>query len=129
MGDRDVEKLLRAAAQRLTSAEILYDSALFLDCTYLAGYSAECSLKAVLLGRTPARQRQKFKGKKAHNYEHLRGLLKQKNVDTSPISSALRKIASWSTDLRYEVGRGDSRTANEFLEATRIIYDWANRSV
>lgn len=129
MADKDVEKLLRVAVQRLTSAQVLYDNSLYLDCTYLAGYSVECSLKALVLGRTPARQRHKFRGKKAHDYEHLRALLKKRNVDTSPISSALRKVASWSTDLRYETGRGNAQTAEEFLAAAKEIYAWARRSI
>ena len=129
MADMDVDKLVRAAGQRLTSAQVLYDNSLYLDSTYLAGYSAECSLKAVILARTPPRRRQQFKGRKAHDYEHLRYLLRQRNVDMSPISAALRKIASWSTDLRYEVGRGDADTADEFLAAATAILAWARRSL
>ena len=129
MDDRDVSKLLRAAGQRLTSAQILYDNSAYLDSTYIAGYSVECSLKAVIIGRTPATRRQEFKGKIAHNYEYLKDLLKKKNVNTSPISIALRRIATWSTDLRYDVGRGDAGTAEQFLAAAREIYNWAQRNL
>jgi hypothetical protein len=47
---RDFQK---AAAQRLTTAEILLREKLTLDAQYLAGYTVECSLKALILHLTP----------------------------------------------------------------------------
>jgi hypothetical protein len=48
---RDYQK---AALQRLTTAEALLDLRLNLDAQYLGGYTVECSLKALILERTPA---------------------------------------------------------------------------
>lgn len=133
MEDKDVRKYLRAAGQRLTSAQILYENSVYLDCTYLAGYAAECALKAVILARTPQKERQtcvqgQFRGAEAHNCEHLKDMLKKRSVTTSSISAALTKVATWSTDFRYEVGSGDPRDAEEFLRAVNEIYNWAKRS-
>jgi hypothetical protein len=53
----DVRKWLRAAQQRFTAAEVLSRNQLHLDAIYLAGYSAECTMKAVLLSRVPEQNR------------------------------------------------------------------------
>jgi hypothetical protein len=47
---------LRVAKQRLTTAEFLCDKDYNLDAMYLAGYTVECSLKALILHRTAANQ-------------------------------------------------------------------------
>src|SRR5213083_2869387 len=44
---------LKVAAQRLTTAETLLRVKLTLDAQYLGGYTVECSLKALILHRTP----------------------------------------------------------------------------
>ena len=44
---------LKVAAQRLTTAGTLLREKLTLDAQYLGGYTVECSLKALILHRTP----------------------------------------------------------------------------
>lgn len=135
MRDKDVNKFLRAAEQRLVSAEILFNHEMYLDCMYVAGYSPDCALKALILSRMPIGKRREyarknFHGATAHNYEYLKNLLRQLHVNTSSmISAALRKIASWSTDLRYEVGRRKPREASDFLRAARTVVAWCERSI
>ena len=135
MPDRDVNKFLRAADQRLTSADLLYDHDLYLDSMYLAGYAPECALKALILARIPRKARRQyvkdhFRGRLAHNLEHLKDVLQKCGVPMPPAESKfLRRIASWSTDLRYEVGRKKPREAREFLDAAKALRDWARRSL
>src|SRR5437660_7921178 len=47
---RDFQKV---AGQRLTTAQTLLREKLTLDAQYLGGYTVECSLKALILHRTP----------------------------------------------------------------------------
>ena len=71
----------RAARQRLTTAEFLFENDYTLDATYLAGYTVECSLKALILRLTPAKKRPEMlkkisSGKLMHDPEILNGILK-----------------------------------------------------
>jgi HEPN domain-containing protein len=135
MRDKEVNKWLRAAAQRLTSAKILFENSMYLDCMYIAGYASECSFKAMILSRIPSQRRNSyirkhFRGAVTHDYEYLKHLLKQLNVNIPPtVSRTLRTIASWSTDLRYEVGRKKPQEAQEFLSSVKTILNWAERSL
>ncbi|HUE14458.1 MAG TPA: HEPN domain-containing protein [Planctomycetaceae bacterium] len=119
----------RAAAQRLTAAEFLLKNRYNLDAMYLAGYTIECSLKALILEATPEADRKKTlakirSGKKMHNPELLAGLLKDLNRPV-PLAIAKRFRASgWSTDLRYESGRTDTGGTRAFLKTAKAVYDW-----
>jgi HEPN domain-containing protein len=128
--DALILKFLRAAKQRLTSAEFLLKADLGLDATYLAGYSVECSLKALLLARTPKKSRDAiqpvFHGREGHNFERLKAMLERRGVSFSgDIVRRLRVVSTWSTDLRYEVGRISREDAARFLVETREILKWA----
>jgi HEPN domain-containing protein len=130
-----VRRFWRAAEQRFTAAEFLYGSERNLDAVYLAGYAVECSLKALILARTVARQHDSlisraFRGRRGHDFEDLRAMLRERSV-ALPIKVAvdLRQVASWSTDLRYEVGRMSNEDAHAFLEAVRRILNWVDKSL
>jgi HEPN domain-containing protein len=135
MRDKQVNKLLRAADQRLTAAGVLFQNDMFLESMYLAGYVPECGLKAVILSRVPVKdrikyQRRHFRGASAHRYEYLKRLLRELGVGILlPVARSLRIIESWSTDLRYEVGRKSPEEAGEFLSAARVVRDWVRRSL
>ena len=53
MADPQVLRFVKAAAARLSAADVLLDNSKYLDATYLAGYVVECSLKALLLSYVP----------------------------------------------------------------------------
>ena len=120
----------RVAAQRLTTAEFLLENGSYnLDAKYLAGYTVECALKALILYLTPrAKQAEMLKkitsGRKMHDYEILGGELKMRG---QPIPLALVtkfRRYKWSTDLRYEAGtlpRGETRG---FLKTAKAVYNW-----
>jgi hypothetical protein len=102
---------------------------------YIAGYVVECSLKALILARTPARRRAAMceeisRGQRGHDVEYLKARLKQVKCEVPrDVVERLRRTAVWSTDWRYRVGLGEYRTAKEFLDATEYIRDWAVRSL
>jgi HEPN domain-containing protein len=123
---RDFQK---AARQRLTTAEFLLDNRYNLDAMYLAGYTVECSLKALILEIAPAADRPAVlkgisSGKKMHDSEILGGILKDRG---RPIPLELVKRfrrCGWSTALRYEIGRSDTGETRGFLKTAKATYDW-----
>lgn len=123
---RDFQK---AAAQRLTAAETLLREKLTLDAQYLGGYTVECSLKALILERTPKNDKlnrlvQITSGARMHRPDILLGKLR--NLGTFlPIQIAKRmRRFDWTTDLRYESGRRDTGETIALLKTAKAIYDW-----
>ena len=128
MGIINIRQFLRAAGQRLDSAEVLLDHGMNLDAVYLAGYGVECALKAVLLANLPQsiRVETEFKGSAWHDYELLKGRLRKKGVVfPDEVDEALQNVRTWLTDLRYAVGHVPDDEALAFYEAARVILSWA----
>lgn len=123
---RDFQK---AAAQRLTAAETLLRAKLTLDAQYLGGYTVECSLKALILDRTPepekaAKLTQITTGARMHKPDVLFGELRDLGVVRPlEITKRMRRF-QWTTDLRYETGRRDTGETTAYLKTAKIIYDW-----
>jgi HEPN domain-containing protein len=144
MADREKQIRLfqRAADQRLTTAEFLLDNGFFLDAVYLAGYGVECAMKALALRWTPRRECDAMiaklteAGAKGHDFEYLKGILKEqrRGKDRSDweilgtLTTHLKVVSSWSTELRYQVGTMDPAEAEEFFEAAKAIRDVCARS-
>lgn len=126
-------KLRRAAKKRRAAAELLagHSPPHLTDAVYLAGYSVECILKAVLLAVTPESQRpavvgEVCRGRKGHDFSHLTGLLQKRGISWSgPIQTALGTLNDWSTDLRYETAEYDETDARKFLSRVDLVLDWA----
>lgn len=123
---RDFQKV---AAQRLTTAEVLLREKLTLDAQYLGGYAVECSLKALILARTPDPEKpdklkQISSGAKMHRPEVLLEELKQLGIGLgSQLAKRMRRF-DWTTDLRYETGRRDTGETIAFLKTAKAMYDW-----
>ena len=123
----------RAAAKRRAAADVLaqHVPAHFTDAVCLAGYAGECILKAVILASTPGSKREavidvEFRGRRGHDITHLMSLLRERGIDWSAsLQPALRRLAGWSTDLRYETAEFDGQEAREFLSHVDRILDWA----
>ena len=135
--NRDISRFGRAAKQRLTAAELLFNHGFRLEAIYIAGYAIECGLKALVLRRTPRGQHSSMLnkltrvGSKGHDFEYHRGILIQAPLHCvlpKKIIEALRTASSWSTDLRYETGFGNLRVARKFLDAAQDVVGWAERS-
>ena len=140
MTDRDkaVRKFRRAAEQRWLAARWLFgESPYYLDAIYLGGYAVECALKALILHRTPNRKFPDIyveitSGQKAHDFEFLRGILRRKPINIVIPKSTMeefRKVATWSTSLRYETKRIGYDVGSDFLSAVARIRDWAEAEI
>ena len=124
----------KAAGQRLTSAQVLFEKGHTLDAMYLTGYTIECSLKALILELTPSANKAQVlskitSGKKMHDAEVLGGVLKALGT---PIPLGLVKRirrAGWSTALRYETGHRDTGETRAFMKTTKAIYDWVEEQL
>ncbi len=99
---------------------------------YLAGYTVECYLKALLLANVVARVREellgKFCGNIAHNIEWLGALYRRHVGRAIPknVTRHLSRVASWSTDMRYQSGSLKRRDADAFFAAVIVITTWAD---
>jgi len=123
---RDFQK---AAAQRLITAETLLRQKLTLDSQYIGGYAVECSLKALILERTPdadrpAKLKRITSGASMHRPDVLLGELRNLGVAFPLVLARRMRRFDWTTDLRYETGRRDTGETTAFLSTAKAIYDW-----
>jgi HEPN domain-containing protein len=122
----------RAAKQRYDDAELLLAAGRTTGAVYLAGYTVECILKALILASVaPGLRRdllREIRGSRAHNIEWLGALYRRYVGATSPriITRQLARVASWSTDLRYVTGTLKRRDADEFMESVVAVTTWAD---
>lgn len=120
---------LKVAAQRLTTAEALLRLKMTLDAQYIGGYAVECSLKGLILHRTPDsdkpdKLKQITSGAKMHRPDVLFGELRNLGVPLPlEITKRMRRF-NWTTDLRCEIGRRDTGETVAFLTTAKAIYDW-----
>jgi HEPN domain-containing protein len=125
---------LRVAAQRLTTAEFLLEHRYNLDAMYLAGYTVECALKALILEATPEADRNDIlmrisSGKHMHYPEALGSLLKDRGYPIPlELVKRLRRFG-WSTNLRYEAGRTNTGETRAFLKTAKSVYDWVKEQI
>jgi hypothetical protein len=134
--DPDARRFYRAAGQRLEDARAtLENTERTTAAVYLAGYCVECMWKALILSQVPPDKKdevlEQFTGAKAHNFEWLRTLYTQFGGTLPPkkdkeLTAAFVTVGSWRTDLRYSAGTIPGDDADEFLQAVRRIWDWAN---
>lgn len=129
--------MIRAAAAHLDAArELLHacpagkGSTRGHEVVYLCGYTVECSLKALLLSRYPAKTHPdhlvRFKEQIKHNLEMLRNELMEKGVNfAKDQNESLRHIRrKWSSEMRYEVTHWSRDDAEQVVLAAEKIFDW-----
>ena len=124
----------RAGHQRFTAAAELFRAKLTLDAQYLGGYTVECSLKALILRRTPEPARadalkRLTSGSAMHRpevlIEELRKLGEKLPLD---LAKRMRRF-TWATDLRYETGKRDTGETKWFLKTAKAVYDWVEEKL
>jgi len=77
--EKQIRLFQRIADQRLATAEFLLKHGYNLDAMYLAGYTVECALKALILRWTPRQgfavmlERLTRAGVKGHDFEYMGG--------------------------------------------------------
>ncbi len=122
----------RVAVQRFEEAQILHgEHDLGTAAVYLAGYSVECALKALLLSTYPAGRCKKviesFRGKAGHDFESLKAkYLRRPNATTFPsaLIGSFSVVRSWDTELRYKPGVTPAAEVKRFLAAVEQIMTW-----
>jgi hypothetical protein len=126
---------LKVALQRLTAAEeIMQTLQLNLEAQYIAGYSVECSLKALILDKTaesdrPALLERLTHGAASHRPEILLDALRKQGVSLTPDLAKRMRRFDWTTDLRYETGRRPTGETNGLLRTASTIYEWVREQI
>jgi len=121
----------RVAKQRFEDAEFLLDADRTTAAVYLAGYSVECILKALILSVVPRVQESDtsalFCGSQAHDFGWLRRLYAESGGQGLPPSLVphFARVNTWSTDMRYSPGTIALRDAKAFLDSSVEILTWA----
>lgn len=120
----------RAAKQRYDDALLLFQLQRTTGAVYLAVYSIECMLKALILESVPRDQEAviltQFRGQQAHNSDWLLRLYRKLVSINIPIQIAtqLLRVNSWSTNLRYQPGLLDKDDAKQFINSVEQISLW-----
>jgi HEPN domain-containing protein len=128
---KEARQYYRAAKQRADDAELLLEAGRTTAAVYLAGYTVECFMKALILaGASPHLRREPlkdFRGDRAHNLEWLGALYRRHIAAPIPreVIRHLTRVASWSTDLRYAAGALKRRDADKFMESVNVVAAWA----
>jgi hypothetical protein len=116
-------KILRKADQLTTGA------------VYLAGYSIECMLKALILNGLPKSKQDailnSFRGGKAHDFGWLREQYRLNGGARFPpnVSASFTLVNDWSTDLRYVPKAMTAKEIDDFLKAAHGIMTWIDGSI
>ncbi|HVX85055.1 MAG TPA: HEPN domain-containing protein [Phycisphaerae bacterium] len=116
------------AQQRLEDAKLLFERVRYGSAVYLAGYSVECILKAILLEHSPRRRQSALlvafrRGGRGHDFEWLIDALPHSGRGSfpRPISRDVRIVSTWSVDLRYNAGAVKREDAREFIAAVERL--------
>jgi stress-induced morphogen len=106
-------RFYRAAKQRFDDALLLLEMERTTAAVYLAGYSVECMLKALILSAVPQTQAEELLG--------MLHLYAEKGGARMPASVVpyFARVNSWSTDMRYTPGTLTAREAKAFLCGNR----------
>jgi HEPN domain-containing protein len=133
--DKDAKRFYRAAGQRLEDAQFLSESTRTTAAVYLAGYCVECMLKALIIARAGKSKKdevlEEFRGAGAHNYDRLLAMYERyggsrPTKKNKELAEAFVIVGSWSTDMRYDPGTMPGDDADEFMDAVRRIWKWAD---
>lgn len=129
---RDARLFYRCAFQRYEEAKVLFTAGYTTGSVYLAGYSIECILKALILAALPhgraADVLRTFRGRRAHDYEWLRTRYLTNGGARFPreVNQHFTLVNDWSTELRYTPRSLKPDEADSFLVAAVAIVKWAD---
>jgi HEPN domain-containing protein len=135
--DIDARRYYRVSVQRLEEAELILSRlGLAHAAVYLAGYSVECILKALVLVRTPLRNRHatlkalKEDKRFGHNLAGLRdGAVARGALPPREIARQLAYVSTWSEQMRYDPTDRRLADAERFVVAARLVFRWADGSI
>jgi hypothetical protein len=121
----------RVSEQRFLDAQFLLDVNRTTSAVYLAGYSIECIIKALILSNVPNSREDEvlktFRGGRAHEFGWLKNLYIKCGGAAFPrtIVPHFVRVGTWSTDMRYFAGSVKCEEAKLFLESASNILEWA----
>ncbi|WP_145356614.1 HEPN domain-containing protein [Alienimonas californiensis] len=134
-GSANVRMFLRAADQRLEDARVLAEGGRDAGAMYLAGYAAECGLKAMLLAAVPASGErailETFRGAAAHDLPALRARYRQAGGAgfSTEIIRTFAELSDWAVALRYDPRPGTPRESARFVASAQSVLAFCrNRS-
>ena len=98
---------------------------------YLAGYTVECLLKALILSHVPRKKREELKKRRdflTHDLLALKALYLSHHGFSFPksVASDLVEVSSWDPASRYRPGPIKYQYADAFLQAVERISLWAD---
>lgn len=133
--DTEARRYYAAAKERLRDAEALLSAGRRTGAVYLAGYTVECTLKALLLDNLAGRLRKdllkRFRGRLAHDLEWLRNSYRRhvnSQIDAETVRH-LTRVGAWSTAMRYESKDKGGREADDFVRSARAVWAWADQRI
>jgi HEPN domain-containing protein len=123
--------------QRMDDARFLLEKGARTNAAvYLAGYSVECMLKAILINSLPAKNHDamiaEFRRQgHGHDFDWLKHEYRKARGAAFPsaIQRNFTTVSTWATDLRYETGTIKRKEAEVFLAAAEAIVKWADRRI
>lgn len=129
--DRDARDYYRSAFQWLDDASFLLTAARPRAAVYLAGYTVECLLKALVLDSLPNRKRAELAQSKVlftHDLDELRATYLTSGGPSLPkdVAKDLLEVGSWDPARRYRPGSVRYDEAERFLKAVQRIAAWAD---
>lgn len=128
---KEARLFYRYAKQRLGEARVLQEAFMPTGAVYLAGYSVECILKALIFSVVPLVQIEavlgSFRGVRVHDYNWLRDQYRLRGGASFPgqVNRDFTLVNIWSTNLRYELAAFREPEAEEFLKSVGRIIEWA----
>lgn len=139
LSSSEVKRFHRAAMMHLAAAKVLLGGCdarsktpLATEVIYLSGYVAECSLKSLLLSRTPVPRRtglveDKFRSTLGHNFDWLKQQLSDAGVSLpGEAKEQLKRVWSvWRSELRYDPAPRTRDEAQRVCEAAEGLHRWA----
>lgn len=133
------KRYYRCALQRMDEAKILFKAVgasggkTTSGPMYLAGYTVECMLKALIFASLPQNKHAEmmtwFRRGHGHDLSGLRIVYLQNGGARFPadITRSFTLVSDWETEIRYDPKQYEVREVEAFLEATQAILEWANR--
>ena len=122
----------RAAKERFEDAELILGLNRTTAAVYLAGYSVECMIKALILSSVPRSRENEilamFRGGQAHDFRWLMRLYQQHGGIAVPrhLAEDFEEVADWSTAIRYSPATMQAHDAKDFLYSTTKMIKWAD---
>ena len=130
--DPEARNYSRAGLQFLDDAKFMFErGSRTRSAVYLAGYTVECMLKALILSSVPPRTSFKLSSLRAlhtHDFDKLKALYLSYGGPAFPkdIARDFLAIGGWDTQVRYQPSNPKYDHAAKFLQAVERIAAWAD---